>query len=167
MRDVDGAASRTDAAALETHGFPRTALVKGYDLEPVSSCSLEAGSGEGQSCRASLRWKAFWSERKRGSNQRQGLPGQLTTMRMRARKAQFELWHRSGLIPGLAPVRRRSSPRLLPSSHAESFDGERSFVLHHEVDGSAELVSENGKGFGFAVLFSELLYIALSGLVGA
>jgi len=36
-------------AALETHGFPRTVPLNGYDLEQGSD-SLEPGSGEGQSC---------------------------------------------------------------------------------------------------------------------
>ena len=34
---------------LETHWFPRTVPLNGYDLE-LSSDSLEPGSGEGQSC---------------------------------------------------------------------------------------------------------------------
>ena len=75
--------------------------------------------------------------------------------------------HRFGLVPGVAPVRRRVCHACSPSGHTKSFDGERSLVLHHEVDGSAELVSENGKGFGLAMFFPKFLDVALRGRVGA
>ena len=43
------AQERRAFCGLETHWFPRTVPVNGYDLE-LSSDSLVTGSGEGQSC---------------------------------------------------------------------------------------------------------------------
>jgi hypothetical protein len=95
------------SAALETHGFPRPAPIK--RVRPrASSCSLVAGSGEGQS---------------RGKT--------------RARERKLLVGERAW---------RQSTEK------AAGF-----VVLHHEVDGSAELVGENGKGLGLAVFFSKLL----------
>ena len=65
----------------------------------------------------------------------------------------------------MAPVRRWAFSRFFPSSDAKSFERERFLLLHHEVDGSAELVGEDGKGFGLSMLFPELFDEFLGGRV--
>ena len=87
-------------------------------------------------------------------------------MRVGAREAQVEDRHRHGLIPDVAPVRRRARLASSPSSDAESFHGEWSLLFHHEVDGTTQLVGEDGKGLGPSMLFPELLDEFLCGRVG-
>jgi hypothetical protein len=66
----------------------------------------------------------------------------------------------------MAPVRRRARLASAPSSDAKSFEGEGPFLLHHEVDGSPELVGEDGKGFGLSMLLTKLFDEFLGGWVG-
>jgi len=66
----------------------------------------------------------------------------------------------------VAPVRRRARLASSPSGDTKSVDGERPPVLHHEVDGAAEFVSEDGKGLGLAVLFSKLVHESLCRRIG-
>ncbi len=49
----------------------------------------------------------------------------------------------------------------------EKLPWKRLLSFDHEVDGSAQLVGENGKGFGLAMFFSKLLDVVLRGWVGA
>ncbi len=160
------AQERRAFCGLETHWFPRTVPLNGYDLEQ-SSDSLATRSGEGQSCgRTRAREQRFWSEEKRGANQAKGLPGRTTTMPVGAREAQVRDRHRQGLIPEVAPVRRRARLAPSPSNDAKSFEGEGPLLLHHEVDGSPELMSEDGKGVGLSMFFPKLFHEFLSGRVG-
>jgi hypothetical protein len=52
-------------------------------------------------------------------------------------------------------------PRFFPSRDTKGFERERSLLLHHEEDGSTELVGEDGKGLGLAVLSSKFLDVTL------
>jgi len=81
--------------------------------------------------------------------------------------AQFEGRHRLGLIPVLAPVRRRARRACSPSRDTKRFDGEGFFLLHHVVNGSSQLVGQDRKGLGLTMFFSKLLDVAVRGRVGA
>ena len=66
----------------------------------------------------------------------------------------------------MAPVRRGARLASSPSSDTKSFEGEGFPLFHHEVDGTTQLVGEDGKGLGLSMFFPELFDEFLGGRIG-
>ena len=138
-------------AALETHGFPPTARLIKRRHRASGPCSLFAGAGEGQSCRADCcaasRMEEIGSESERGSNHAGRLPG---SGRQRCRDVLcrhrwIHLFQASSV--SLSPFRLELYVGLTslqtPSSFQESIHGKSPIPFEHVVNGSSQSMGKN------------------------